>query len=319
MIRMPGKSHRGPLPPLTDAEASLADLLRRHVEVLAGDIGERTVWKHEALAAAADYIEAAFAARGLTHVARQTYVLEGRDCDNLEVGIAGADSSRSDEIVIVGAHYDSVVGAPGANDNGSGVAALLELAGRFASAAADGRGPKRTLRFVAFVNEEPTWFGTEAMGSHVYAKRCRARDEDVVAMLSLETMGWFDDAQGSQQYPFPLGALYPSEGNFIGFVGNLRSRALVHRCVAAFRACAAFPSEGAALPEILPGVGWSDHKPFWDHGYPALMVTDTAPFRYPHYHTAEDTPDKVDCEKLARVVGGLEAVIAELAGAGSLR
>ena len=134
-------------------------------------------------------------------------------------------------------------------------------------------------------------------------------------MLSLETMGCFSDVEGSQSYPAPLSFLYPSKGNFIAFVGNFGSRALVKRCLARFRKDAAFPSEGAALPGFLPGVGWSDHWAFWEEGYPAIMVTDTAPFRYPYYHTAEDTPDKLDYERCARVVHGLREVVAELSGA----
>ncbi len=133
-------------------------------------------------------------------------------------------------------------------------------------------------------------------------------------MLSLETLGYFNDAPGTQQYPPPLGLCYPSEGNFIAFVGNVSSRSLVRRCVKTFRANAAFPSEGAALPSFLPGVGWSDHESFWENGYPALMVTDTAPFRFADYHHRSDTPDKIDYERCARVVAGVEQVVRELAG-----
>ena len=134
-------------------------------------------------------------------------------------------------------------------------------------------------------------------------------------MLSLETIGYYSDAPDSQVYPVPgLGMLYPTTGDFVAFVGDLRSRALVRRAVASFRAAVAFPSEGAALPASIPGVAWSDHAAFWQQGYPAVMVTDTAPFRYPWYHTAEDTPEKLDYARLARVVLGLRAVVeAELA------
>ncbi len=133
-------------------------------------------------------------------------------------------------------------------------------------------------------------------------------------MLSLETMGYYSDKIGSQQYPAFLGAIYPLQGTFISFIGNLASGSLVRETIASFRRHTQFPSEGAALPSQIPGVGWSDHWSFWQQGYRAVMVTDTAPFRYPYYHTASDTPDKVDYERLARVVTGLERVVAELSG-----
>ena len=190
------------------------------------------------------------------------------------------------------------------------MAALLALARRFAKCK-----PDRTLRFVAFVNEEPPYFQTAKMGSGVYARRCGQRREKIVAMLSLETIGYYSDARGSQKYPPPLGLLYPSTGNFIAFVGNVKSRDLVRRMVGTFRQHEKFPSEGAALPAATPGVGFSDQWSFWQEGYPAAMVTDTAMFRYPYYHEAEDTIDKVDFDRTARVVRGLEKVIGVLAGA----
>jgi Zn-dependent M28 family amino/carboxypeptidase len=224
----------------------------------------------------------------------------------LEVELIGDSLPR--EIVVVGAHYDSVLDCPAANDNGTGVAALLSLARRFSGRTAD-----RTLRFVAFVNEEPPYFQTEEMGSWVYAKQCRKQNEAVTAMLSLETIGYYSDQPDTQQYPAPFGLLYPSTGNFVAFVGNIGSGDLVRQAVGSFRQHEPFPSEGGALPEFTPGIGFSDHWSFWQEGYPALMVTDTAPFRYPYYHTPEDTADKVDFERTARVVRGLEKVIVDLA------
>jgi Zn-dependent M28 family amino/carboxypeptidase len=189
---------------------------------------------------------------------------------------------------------------------------MLALARRFS-----GTRTSRTVRFVAFANEEPPFFQTDLMGSRVYAKQCRARDENIAAMLSLETMGYFDDSAGSQRYPLPFGLLYPSTGNFIGFVGNMRSGDLVRRAVGTFRRSEPFPSEGGALPDFIPGIGFSDQWSFWQEGYDALMVTDTAMFRYPHYHEAEDTPDKIDFDRLARVVRGLARVVDELVNAGA--
>lgn len=308
MIRMPGRSFRGPLPRLTDAQRALADELFRDVDMLAGVIGKRNVYYAKGLAAAAESLERSLTDAGYA-VERQSYEVFGVRCDNLIVEIAGA--TWPDEIIIVGAHYDSVDDSPAANDNASGVAATLALARRFTQ---NTQPPARTLRFVLFVNEEPPHFQTEAMGSLVYARRCHARGESIAGMISLETIGCYSDEPGSQQYPIaPIGWLYPDTGNFIGFVCNTASRALVRAAIKSFRAHAQFPSEGAALPGWITGVGWSDQWSFWQCGYPALMITDTAPFRYPHYHTEHDTPDKIDYQRMARVVEGLEAVVAELA------
>jgi hypothetical protein len=305
MISMPGKSHTGPLPPLSPKQTELSVALRRDIVELAEKIGERNTIHYGALQKAADYIERELSVAG--KVSRQPYTASGRVCENLEVELPGKSSPA--EIVVVGGHYDSVFGCAGANDNASGTAGVLALARSLAKTA-----PARTLRFVAFVNEEPPHFQTVDMGSRVYAKRCRERNENVVAMLSLETIGYFSDAEGSQKYPPPLGLFYPSKGNFIAFVGNVGSRALVHRCIRVFRDRAPFPSEGAAVPSFLPGVGWSDHESFWAYDYPGVMVTDTAPFRYPHYHQIGDTPDKIDYDRCARVVDGVEQVVRELAG-----
>ena len=192
------------------------------------------------------------------------------------------------------------------------MAAVLVLARKFAR-----RKSERTLRFVAFVNEEPPYFQTENMGSWVYAKRCRQRAEKIASMLSLETIGCYSDIPGSQQYPKPFNLLYPSTGNFIGFVGNVASAELVQQVVGTFRRAEPFPSEGAALPEAVSGAGFSDHWSFWQEGYPGVMVTDTAMFRYPHYHGPGDTIDKIDFERMARVVRGLEKVIGALTEASS--
>lgn len=304
MIRMPLKTYAGPWISLAAGEVVLRDALKRDVQVLAGEIGERNVFRPRQYLATVEFIERALRQAGYT-VSRQVFEAQREKCFNLEVTVPGRP--RATEVVVVGAHYDSVSGCPGANDNGSAVAALLALARMFASAQ-----PERTLRFVAFANEEPPFFETDGMGSLVYARRCRARNDNVVAMISLETIGYYRDEPGSQKYPFPIGLFYPSTGNFIGWVGNTGSAALVRQCVESFRRQVKFPCEGGALPTALPGIGWSDHWAFWQAGYPAVMATDTAPFRYPFYHTPQDTPDKLDYDRLARVVAGIKLVIAEL-------
>lgn len=306
LISMPGQSYSGPFKPLSAEETEIRDNLKKHVFTLAGKIGERNVWHYDALKEAARYLESTFRSHGY-EVAAQSYKVMGNvEVNNLEVEIKG--STTPEQIVIIGAHYDAVYGCPAANDNGSGTAAVLELARLF-----KGRKLDRTVRFVAFVNEEPPFFTTGEMGSQMYAKRSRERGENIVAMLSLETIGYYSDAPGSQHYPFPLSFFYPGTGNFIGFVGNISSRELVQRSIASFRQGAEFPSEAGALPGFIPGVGWSDHWSFWQEGYPAIMVTDTALFRYQHYHTAQDTPDKINYDRTARVVSGLAHVVADLA------
>jgi hypothetical protein len=312
-MRMPGKNvpKAGPLSP---DEIVLRDELRANVQKLAGQIGERNMQHCAQLNAAADFIEWSFSRAGL-RTRRDSYELRGQLCHNIEAEIPGslqgATASQPSHlpIIVIGAHYDSVFGSPGANDNASGVAAMLALARRFASAK-----PKHTLRFVAFVNEEPPYFLSGEMGSQVYARRCKERGDKISAMISLETIGYFSDAPNSQTYPSPgLGLFYPNAGNFIGFVSNVHSRALLRRVIAVFREHAKIPSEGASLPAFIPGVSWSDQWSFWQHGYPAIMVTDTAPFRYPYYHSSNDTPDKLDYDRFALVVSGMEKVIQELA------
>jgi len=303
MVAVPDASYRGALKPLTPDENQIAGNLRTHVAAIASR--EHNVFKSAELEAAAHYIEKSLAGLGYA-VATQRFPSGPLEVRNVEVEVKG--STRASEVVILGAHYDSVLGAPGANDNGSGVAAVIELARSFRSSS-----PGRTLRFVMFVNEEPPFSHSDAMGSRHYARRARERGENIVAMFSLETIGYYSDAPGSQRYPFPLGFFFPSIGNFVAFVSNLSSRALLHEAIASFRLHAEFPSEAAAAPAFLPGVDWSDHWSFWKEGYPALMVTDTALYRYPYYHTMQDTPDKVDYERLARVVTGLHGMLRELA------
>ena len=316
---MPGKniSKAGTLSP---DEVALREELRASVQKLAGEIGERNMWHYPQLNAAADFIESSFAQAGL-RPRRDSYEMHGQACHNIEAEIPSSQGAASAEataaraavsspppIILIGAHYDSVFGSPGANDNGSGVAATLALARRFA-----GRKTEHTLRFVAFVNEEPPYFLSDEMGSFIYAGRCKTRGDKIDAMISLETIGYFCDEPHSQTYPSPgLGIFYPKVGNFIGFVSNVQSRTLLRRVVGLFRKHAKIPSEGAALPAFIPGVSWSDQWSFWRKGYPGIMVTDTAPFRYPYYHSSSDTPDKLDYDRFTLVVSGMEKVIEDL-------
>lgn len=301
MISLPGERFTGPLPPLTPEEAAIATNLRRHVAAIAQS--EHNLFTPAALEDAARYIERTLATIGY-EVQRQRFETKYGEVRNIEVVLPG----RTAEALIVGAHYDSVAGSPGANDNGSGVAAALELARVLRSASL-----RRTLRFVWFVNEEPPFFLGNDMGSRRYAQALKRDGVAVAGMFSLETIGYYSDTPGSQRYPPPLGLLYPDRGDFLGFVSNFASHRFLREAIGAFRQHAQFPSEGVAAPTLLPGVDWSDHASFWEAGYAALMVTDTAPYRYPHYHLASDTPEKVDYERLARVTTGLRGMLAELA------
>ncbi len=302
---MPGRSHSGPLPPITSGQEFLAAELRSIVTALSVGIGQRNVFKPSGYREAEVYLGNELARLGYT-VRRQAYTAAGVECANLDVEVVGRD--RPDEVVVVGAHYDSIGESPAANDNGSGVAATLALAKRLIDAK-----PARTVRFAFFANEEPPFFFTGEMGSHVYATACKARRENIVAMMTPETIGYYSDEEGSQKYPIPVGGLYPEKGDFIAFVGMHESAKLIRRAVGTFRRECRFPSIGAGLPSVVPMVGASDHWSFWLMGYPSLMITDTAPFRYPHYHLRSDTPDKIDFGKMARVVEGIEAVTRDLA------
>jgi Zn-dependent M28 family amino/carboxypeptidase len=240
-------------------------------------------------------------------VKAQSYQARGVRCENLDVTCEG--QSEPGEIILIGAHYDTVPGSPGANDNATGVAALLEISRSFTQ-----RTPARSVRFVAFVNEEAPFFYGGQMGSMVYAKAARARGDDIRLMVSLEMLGCFTDEPGSQRYPPLLRFFYPDRGNFLAFVSNFSSRRSLRQLVGAFRAHSDFPAESLATFEFIPGVAWSDHVSFWRQGYRALMVTDTAFYRYAYYHTARDTPEKLNYAAMAKIVEGLQRALAALAG-----
>lgn len=271
-------------------------------------IGERNVFRPAALQAAADHIQSAWRSQGY-RVEIQRYPAHGVECANLEVSRIG--TSRPAEILLLGAHYDSVRGCPGANNNASGVAGLLEIAWWFSELA-----PAITVRFVAFVNEEPPFFMTGQQGSAVYAKAARARGDRIALMASLETIGRYLHEPGSQRYPPLFRFFCPDRGDFIGLVSDLRSRRAMLRLAKCFRERSDFPLEHTATFRWIPGVSWSDHLPFWRQGYPALMVTDTAFHRYPYYHTAQDTPDKLTYPEFGEVTLALARAFAALAAEG---
>jgi len=294
-----------PVVPPSGARADGAEArLSATIVHLADTLGERNIQAHpDALRATADHIEVTLRAQGHTP-RRQVVPTPFGDTTNVVVTIPGATS----DLFVIGAHYDTAPGTPGADDNASGVAALLELARRL-----EGAQPPWTLELVAWTNEEPPWFRREQMGSVHHAADLAARqdrgDVRVVGVWSLETIGYYDDTKGSQQYLGPMGLVYPSEGNYLGFIGNRASKPLVHDSHAAFQSTGALPTEKASLPGWITGVDWSDHRSYWPHGMQAVMVTDTALFRNPHYHEPSDRPETLDVTRLAGAVDGLEGAL----------
>jgi hypothetical protein len=307
MIQMPGRSAREPIPALNEQQSARAIRLRDDLSILTREIGERNLTHaYRQLKMTEEWL-AREMERLRYRVTRQAYQVQGQEVVNVEAVKEGV--TAPEEILVIGAHYDSVPGSVGANDNGSGVVALLELARMLHD-----EEFARTVRLVAFVNEEMPYFLTGEMGSRVYALGCKRLGEDIRLMLCLETLGYYSQEPGSQKYPTPLDKFYPNTGNFLAFVGNLSSREQVHRSIEVFRETSALPSEGVAAPSDLPGIGLSDHSSFWLHGYPAIMLTDTAMYRYPYYHTADDTMENVDFDRLALAVEGIAEVIRHFAG-----
>lgn len=301
IIAQPGHSYTGPLPSLTPEERLTRDNLRNHVTTLATGIRDHN--HPDNYTAAQTYISKNFQDQGYQSTASNPMPLDPtHTIANILAELPG--TTKPSEILLIGAHYDSVPTGPGANDNGSGVAATLELARLFANS----RQP-RTLRFIAFYNEE----SVSPWGARLYAQDCRDKNENIIAMICLETIGCYTDAPNSQHYPAPFSLFYPSTGNFIAFVGSIDYKPILHDSIYAFRVHTNFPSRGVAAPGFLKDDTRSDHAAFWTAGYPAVMVTDTANFRYADYHQPTDTPEKIDFDRTARVTVGLKHVVHDLA------
>lgn len=281
-------------------------LLRQHVEMLSTAFSPRDYRHPENLDRAAGYIRGHFKASGAT-VYEQPFVHDGITYKNViaEYGPAGRPA------IVVGAHYDAVVGSPGANDNASAVAGLLELARLFADASFSSR-----VILAAYTLEEPPFFGTDIMGSALHARSLKDQGADVRLMICFEMIGYFTDEPGSQKFPLPfLSLYYPTTGNFIGIVDRLFSTR-AGRMKRWMRKATDLPVYSINAPAWVPGVDWSDHSNFWKQGYPAVMVTDTAFYRYDAYHTAADTPDRLDYRAMAKVVHGVYGYVMKLASGG---
>lgn len=281
--------------------------LRANVDTLAIGIGERndqSARGRAAMKAAADLVAKGFldAGRSVTRIPLE----RTPDVENIEARITGVMEGPE---LVVGAHYDSVVGGPGADDDASGVAVLLALARLL-----QGRRFVRGVRLVAFANEEPPHTQTPSMGSRSYAKRLHDDRRKLVGMISIDSVGFFREKRMAREYPLPLRLIAPWRGDFIAIVGDLRSRALVHDARDAFRQGTNLPVHALPLPGFLPLLRSSDHASFWRYHYPAIMVTDTGPLRYARYHTKRDLPDMLDYDRMSDVVFGLASVVSRLAG-----
>lgn len=286
-----------------EGNAQLIKNLKSHVYKLSHEIGDRSMFKYDKLEEAKDYIAGEFTSFGY-NVEFQKYTLFNKTAQNIIASKVGIN--KPEEIVIVGAHYDTCFN-PGADDNGSAVAGLLQLA-RFMSNKEAGR----TIKFIAFVNEEPPFFKTKDMGSYVYVREAKAKGENIKAVIILEMIGYYTNKPNSQRYPPFLGLFYPNKGNFICAIGNFPSRELVKEVIKGFKKQAQFPIESFTGPGIIQGVDFSDHWSFWKEGYPAVMVTDTAFYRNPHYHSSSDTYEKLNYESMAEVIRGLKVSLTEI-------
>lgn len=279
------------------------DHIRKHISLLAGSIGERNTRQPQALHRAADYIMEQWQSMGY-EVRTQPFAAKGVACRNLEVTRIGAEQPGN--IILLGAHYDSSSGCPGANDS-TGVATLLEMSRTIIQ-----MKPNCTIRFVAFANQAPPFFGTEEMGSWVYAHQARQRGDNIRAALIMDTLGYYSSAPASQLAPLPLSLFCPSRGNFIAMVSDLRSMGATRRFTRAFRQHSSFTCQRISAPEILPGIASGDQNPFWLSGYKAFVITDTARYRYPFYRSPKDTPDRLDYDSIGAVSDGILKALLEL-------
>jgi Zn-dependent M28 family amino/carboxypeptidase len=291
-------------------DPKLSANLTRHVDCLAGLIGPRPLAKFASFKAATTYVE-----RELTNaghkVSRETYTIGDQDVSNIVAEIPG--NRKKNEIVILGAHYDTVETTPGADDNASAVAVLIEVARLLRDLS-----PARTIRFVSFACEEPPHCYTDDMGSRVYARQCRVRGERIVGMLCLEMVGYYTTERGSQQIPPGIPRAihwaFPKRGDFLAAVGNMRSWRLNWQFRRGFKRAVRFPLFSICLPESISEIRRSDNSSFWDQGYPALMLTDTSFLRNPNYHLPSDTPETLDYERMAKVTLGVAGAVRRIAG-----
>jgi hypothetical protein len=237
----------------------------------------------------------------------QEIFIDSQQVLNIEIEFPGTLSPA--EIVIISAQYDTEPESPGANNNGSGMAILFQLSNLLKD-----YHPKRTLRLIAFVNEQYPYSITDMMGSYRYAKRSFELKEDIKVMMSMDALGIYKDDPGTQRLPFPFSLFYPNRGNFLAFIGNLPSRSWVKKVTKGFKRGSSFPIEAGVAPEWVKGVTWSDHRSFYKFGYPGMQITDTGAFRAASHGKKDDTIEKINFNALSRIVVGMYGVILEVAG-----
>ncbi len=297
--------------PFLGREGEMIDLqfteqkLKAHVEALTKTIGERSVSRLWNLEKTAEYIEGFY--RGINVESRRDpYLYRKKTVSNIVSDIVF--STGDNKVFLIGAHYDSLAGTVGADDNASAVAVQLEVARELARLTAT-ENLDLTVRFVSFALEEPPAYATWSMGSRVYAKKAKKGKERIDGMICLEMVGYTCLEPGCQAYPFPLMFLgYPKTGNYIGIVGNYRSRKFTHSLLQSFEKNQALPVVTLTVPwsgYLIPNVRLSDHASFWDQGYRAVMITDTAFYRNPHYHRSSDTMEKLDFSFMTQLVYSL--------------
>lgn len=279
--------------------------LKRTVNYLSSVIGSRGYLEMKPLELAADYIAGELRSYGYD-VLIQAYDFEGRTYKNIITELQGKKSQE--KILVIGAHYDTVIGTPGADDNASGIAGLLEIARLLSNKNLD-----KTVRFVAFTLEEPPLFMTRHMGSYVYARSLKKKREDIEGMVSLEMIGYFKDSPKSQSFPLPFFSwFYPDKANFIALVGNLSSKSFISSFKSGFKKGTDLPVESLSTISLVPGMDFSDHSSFYRFGYKALMVTDTAFYRNTNYHEITDREETLDYRRMTEVVLGIKSAIEKL-------
>ena len=288
---------------LTDAEIETSERLEDIVCRLAEDIGIRNYQHYKNLEKSALFITEAFENMGYA-VEIMSYEVNGQIFKNIIAETSNKNFSM--DTIIIGAHYDSCFN-PGADDNATGIAGLIELARLFKDVKLN-----HNLRFVAFVNEEPPFFQTKSMGSFVYTNRIQSSGEKVKVAVVLEMLGYYSENYFSQKYLPLIGPFYPNKANFVAIVGNFKSRKIAHNLYKAFKDSKRFPVERIILPETIPGISYSDHWSFWRVGIPAVMITDTAYLRNSNYHEKTDLPNTLNFGKMAKVIFGLKDSIVAL-------
>ena len=304
ILRMPGSSYDAPLPPLSSAEERLKKDLQYDVNVLASRIGERNLRRYAQLQETAEFITYELQSAGY-QVIRQPFTVKGKRCENIIAEIRGV--SREDEVVIIGAHYDTAIGSPGADDNSSGVAVALSLARFYAQ-----QRMTRTLRLVFLSVSNSRSVAAASAGSAVYARHLADSDDEVILMLNLASLGYFTSDEKTQHLPVPLNFFYPKRGNFIAFAGQSEVSDALKDVLGAFRSRAHFPSQGILFPDTTHLENWRVVRPFWKRRLPAVIVTDTGIYRNPHLHKAGDRAETLDYSALARVTANLQLLVNDL-------